>query len=130
MFTSIDADGNGVISREELVSTFQQQAGGHYSKEEVEAIARSVDINDSGKIDFNEFIIAMYDRRKLYLRDSLAEAFEHFDVDHTGFIEVEELREMLKGGDQAEVEYFFSVMDKDSDARISRQEFVEYLLQE
>ena len=45
-----------------------------------------MDINDSGKIDFNEFIIAMYDRRKLYLRESLGEAFEHFDVDHTGYI--------------------------------------------
>jgi Ca2+-binding EF-hand superfamily protein len=49
---------------------------------------RSIDINDSGKIDFNEFIIAMYDRRKLYMRESLAEAFEYFDVDHTGFIEI------------------------------------------
>jgi Ca2+-binding EF-hand superfamily protein len=37
---------------------------------------------------------------------------------------------MLKGGDQAEVEYFFSVIDKDSDARISRSEFINYLLEE
>jgi calcium-dependent protein kinase len=92
VFTSIDSDGNGVISREELITTFQQQAGMSFSRAEVEAIAQSVDINDSGKIDFNEFIIAMYDRRKLYLRESLGEAFEHFDVDHTGFIELEELR--------------------------------------
>jgi hypothetical protein len=35
MFTSIDSDGNGVISREELVNTFQQQAGVHVSREEV-----------------------------------------------------------------------------------------------
>jgi calcium-dependent protein kinase len=31
MFTCIDSDGNGVISREELVSTFKQQTGSHYS---------------------------------------------------------------------------------------------------
>jgi calcium-dependent protein kinase len=121
MFNSIDSDANGVISREELITIFQKYWEGHYSPEEVEAIANSIDINNSGKIDFNEFIIAMYDRRKLYLRESLNEAFDHFDIDHTGFIEVEELREMLKGGDKAEVEYFFTVMDTDSDARISRE---------
>lgn len=37
---------------------------------------------------------------------------------------------MLKGGDKAEVEYFFNVMDTDSDRKISREEFIEYLLAE
>jgi Ca2+-binding EF-hand superfamily protein len=50
---------------------------------------KNIDINKSGKIDFNEFIIAMYDKRKVYLKDSLNEAFEYFDNDHTGYIEIE-----------------------------------------
>jgi Ca2+-binding EF-hand superfamily protein len=37
---------------------------------------------------------------------------------------------MLKGGDKAEVEYFFRLMDTDSDRKISRQEFIDYLLKE
>lgn len=88
----------------------------------------SMDINGSGKIDFNEFIIAMYDKRKVYMRESLSEAFEYFDMDHTGYIEIEELREMLKGGDNAEIDYFLHQLDTDSDSKISKDEFIHYLL--
>lgn len=37
---------------------------------------------------------------------------------------------MLKGGDKAEVDHFFTVIDTDDDKRISREEFIRYLLQD
>jgi calcium-dependent protein kinase len=87
-----------------------------------------IDRNGSGKIDFNEFIIAMYNKDQLYVRDSLNEAFEYFDRDHTGFIELEELKAILRGADATEAEYFISKIDLDKDHRISREEFISYLL--
>jgi calcium-dependent protein kinase len=69
----------------------------------VDKMINSIDKNNSGQIDFNEFIIAMYDKDKLYIKESLSEAFEYFDRDKTGFIEIEELKDILNGGDAAEV---------------------------
>lgn len=43
----------------------------------------------------------MYDKEKLYIKESLNEAFEYFDKDKTGFIEIEELKNILNGGDAA-----------------------------
>jgi Ca2+-binding EF-hand superfamily protein len=70
----------------------------------------------------------MYDKDKLYVQESLNEAFEHLDRDHTGFIELDELKAILQGGDAAEAEYFISMIDLDKDRKISREEFISYLL--
>lgn len=50
-----------------------------------------MDKNRSGKIDFNEFIIAMYNRRKLFQLQSLEDAFDYFDKDKSGEISKKEL---------------------------------------
>lgn len=36
-------------------------------------------MNKSGKIDFNEFIIVMEGRKKLFISDHLSDAFDYFD---------------------------------------------------
>lgn len=35
---------------------------------------------------------------------------------------------MLKGGDNAEIDYFLHQLDTDSDNKISKDEFIDYLL--
>lgn len=50
-----------------------------------------IDKNKSGKIDFNEFIAAMYDKRALFQLQSLEEAFDFLDKDKSGEISREEL---------------------------------------
>lgn len=40
------------------------------------------------------------DRTKLFAKASLKEAFVHFDVNKNGFLEREELRQVLKQADQ------------------------------
>lgn len=46
-----------------------------YSEEDINDLVRSIDKNQSGKIDFNEFIVAMQNRSKLFIKESLSEAF-------------------------------------------------------
>lgn len=57
----------------------------------MEELLSIIDKNKSGKIDFNEFIAAMYDRRELFQMQSLEEAFDFLDKDKSGEISREEL---------------------------------------
>lgn len=84
-------------------------------------------MNGSGKIDFNEFLIAAYTRKKLFLEDSLVDAFNHFDVDRNGLLQREELIKLLAGCDIEEIESLLSEIDVNHDQQISRQEFLTYM---
>ena len=52
----------------------------------MEELLGLIDKNKSGKIDFNEFIGAIYSRRKLFEVKNLEEVFSYFDKDSSGFI--------------------------------------------
>ena len=56
------------------------------TESEVRKILKEIDQNDSGKIDFNEFLLAMYSRKKLFLQSSLIEAFKFYDLDNDGYL--------------------------------------------
>ena len=78
-----------------------------------------IDLDKSGKIDFGEFIVAMSDKEKVYARESLMEVFDHFDKDHTGYLDKVELKELLKGSEAEEIEFFLRELDTDQDNKIS-----------
>ena len=50
------------------------------------------DTDESGYIDYTEFIIAAMDKEKLLSRKNLELTFSSFDLDHNGTISVEELK--------------------------------------
>lgn len=53
---------------------------------EVERIMASVDIDKNGTIDYSEFISATINKTKLLTKDRLKTAFDHFDKNKSGFI--------------------------------------------
>lgn len=67
-FREIDKDGNGVIAKSELMRIFQEQKGNTFSESEVERIVDMVDTNDSGLIDFTEFVVAASNEEELLKR--------------------------------------------------------------
>ena len=56
-----------------------------------------IDLNQSGKIDFNEFILAMYTRKRLFLENALTDAFQHYDINRDGFLQRGEIKALLEG---------------------------------
>jgi len=55
----------------------------------------SLDTNNNGWIDYNEFLAGGM-RSKIYLnQDNLKNAFSFFDKDNSGFITVDELKAVL-----------------------------------
>lgn len=95
----MDKNGDGTITFEEL------KAGlGH--KENADTLIellRGADTDNSGSIDYTEFIAATLDHQT-YLRDDyLRTAFDLFDRDKSGKIDKDELIGLLQGEDMANV---------------------------
>jgi Ca2+-binding EF-hand superfamily protein len=74
----------------------------------VEDLLKIIDKNRSGLIDFNEFISAIYSRRKLFEVKNLEDVFGYLDRDNSGSIEKNELKSILVGIEDEEIEYLFA----------------------
>ena len=93
MFKSADLDGNGFIDYNE----FEEALGsfGH-SDEDSERIFRSIDLDGSGSIEYTEFLAATIEARCVIIEERLAEAFDRIDIDDSGYISKEDLKEFLQ----------------------------------
>ena len=63
-FTNLDKDGNGTLSREELLEGFTDLMGKVEAEKEVNKIMSEVDTDNSGTINYTEFIAASMDKEK------------------------------------------------------------------
>lgn len=61
-FKELDTDGNGTLSREELLVGYTKLVGAEKAKEMVDNIMSQVDKNNSGSIDYSEFVGATMNR--------------------------------------------------------------------
>ncbi len=60
MFTKFDADGNGEITRQELVAALSDpKVGVGVDKQEIDDIFSQVDTDKSGSISYHEFLEMM-----------------------------------------------------------------------
>ncbi len=87
-----------------------------------------LDFNNNGSIDYSEFLIANIDTNKLLNEEKLKEAFELFDVDHSGTITTDEIKKVLGGNsasniDDNEWERIMEEVDADGNGEISFEEF-------
>ncbi len=66
-FEALDADGNGVLTRDELILGYMKVYNFTRLEAETEAlkIIKSIDLNNSGEIDFFEFIVAAMHQEQL-----------------------------------------------------------------
>ena len=86
---------------------------------------QSVDINNSGQIDFSEFLVAAMDPNKLMSMEGLIQAFRLFDDDGNGYIEISELKEIMSGLSLSDEDWQILIeeYDTDHDGKISFDEF-------
>jgi len=145
-FGMYDEDGNGHITAEELGHVISS-LGQPVSHEQVLSMIRSVDENGDNEIDFPEFLVLMskhghHGARKRHHdrgdddseamdeeeREELKAAFEVFDTDHSGFIDMEELGRLMAGLGQDlsrnELDKMMNELDEDHDGQVSFEEFL------
>jgi calcium-dependent protein kinase len=65
------------------------------SDQEVNEIMVRVDTDNSGYIDYNEYIAATTNKQKMFSRRNLEQAFKLFDQDGNGKISSKEVMEIL-----------------------------------
>jgi calcium-dependent protein kinase len=78
-FSALDKNGDGKLTKDELLSGFAETMGNTAAEIEVERIMKTVDMDKNGCIDYSEFISATIDKRKLLSKERLRAAFSLFD---------------------------------------------------
>lgn len=96
------------------------------AKEEVDRIFALVDVDNSGEIDFSEFVTATVDKQRLLQEEKLKTAFSFYDADGSGSISTDEIKEVLGVGKQISEAVWLQVLkevDSDGNGEVDFEEF-------
>jgi calcium-dependent protein kinase len=130
IFKDIDVNGDGKLSKEEIMNGFDKYFNKTMNEEEVDKMFESVDTDNSGFIDYSEFIVAAMNEKNLLTNDKLEAAFKMFDKDGSGLITPDEIKEVLgKGGNLPEeaLNEIIKQVDDNGDGEISFEEFAQMM---
>jgi Ca2+-binding EF-hand superfamily protein len=125
-FVSMDESKSGTITLVELKKVLEEKFS--VPDDETMRIFGALDSNNDESIHYSDFLSAMVSTR-IALHDNLLKAaFKKFDTDSSGYITVDNLREVLgETYDGEAVQDLLADADLMHDGRISYPEFVTYL---
>lgn len=134
-FDLFDRDGSGGISFQELTCVMYA-LGQNITQAEALQLFQEVDTDNSGEIDFDEFIKMMSKRQQagkpLTEEEEIQRAFKLFDVDNSGTITAAELEKMMVnlGSDLTpdEVKLLIKEADYDGDGELDLEEFTKFMM--
>jgi len=130
LFQQFDKNGDGVLTREEILEGYKEFLGEMEAEKEADRIMAEVDIDKSGTIDYNEFILAALNRQKVLSKEKLEATFKMFDKDGSGTISAEEIKNVLgvTFSDQKALDAVIKEVDINGDGEISLVEFKEMMV--
>ncbi|CAG9322022.1 unnamed protein product [Blepharisma stoltei] len=131
VFRNLDRDGDGKISRHELLQTYTKTVGAEQAAIDVDRVMKEVDTDNNGYINYSEFLKATLDIRKVMSTENLKAAFRMFDKDGNGSISADELRKVLEGGASSSEQVWNDIIDQvdqNGDGEIDLQEFEDIVL--
>jgi len=128
-FVALDVSGRGVLTAQEL-SDGLDQAGLHRSESDVVRLVRGLDTDQSGMVDYTEFLAAALDKSRYLNKDLLWKAFNVFDRDGDGHITQAELSKVLDRGRSHTVSnVLMRHVDSNGDGTIDFKEFIDMMEQ-
>jgi calcium-dependent protein kinase len=99
-FKRFDKNGNGTISKDELLEGYKElYADRNLSVQqiqiEVDNIWMKIDLDGSGAIDYTEWTVGTINKANVITKQKLKKAFEMFDLDGSGRISSFEIKAVL-----------------------------------
>lgn len=90
----------------------------------VNEIMSIIDSNQSGEIDYTEFLVATLNQELLLDERKLKEAFGAFDKDGNGHIDLQEIKGLMAGVELDDAEWLelMEEYDVDGDGKVDRVE--------
>ena len=131
LFKNLDKDGNGTLSRQEIVEGMGLFSRATGLDQEIDRIMQHVDIDGSGEIDYTEFITATLNRSRLLSKERLEIAFKLYDTDNSGTITKDELKAIFGKSHQYDDSFWEEMIqevDKNGDGVIDIHEFSDMML--
>lgn len=132
IFKSLDANGDGQLSKEEIMNGYEEHFGKLLNEDEIDKLFNDVDTDKSGSIDYSEFIVATMSSKKNMSEEKLTAAFKLFDTDGNGTISPEELKSVLCSSGQISdetVDQILKQADENNDGEIEFDEFCKLMAQ-
>lgn len=127
-FRSIDENGDGRITKEELNIAFSKIYNVPDAQEEVDEVFANIDNDNNGFIEYEEYIRASIDKNILLNDNFLRYTFKYFDKDGSGEITVDEIISSLIQKESKEVtedlaKELLASCDMDSNQSLDYEEF-------
>ena len=95
LFNQIDTNGDGKISKEELLNGFSERYKSDTLEEDIEEIYKNLDMDNNGYIEYEEFVRAAVSKEYFVKDNALKFAFRYFDKDNSGEITFNEIEELF-----------------------------------
>ena len=135
IFSEFDKDGDGTLDTK-YVGTIMRSLGQSPTESELRAIIVEVDADNSGYMDFPEFLTVMANhiKEETDTKDDICTAFKVFDEKGKGTISVRNLRNVLSSMGDAltadELDEMVKSADTSSCGEINYEEFVAKMMKE
>jgi calcium-dependent protein kinase len=139
-FIDLDADGNGVVSIEELRALLMSmRISLRLSESQIKRCLKQIDVNGDGTVDKDEMmdILKKFDTegviyKALNARSNIRKDFLRYDTDESGYITKEELVQIIKDRTGIAVpakhlDLMVKEVDENDDNRINYEEFVKLM---
>jgi calcium-dependent protein kinase len=129
IFNKFDENNDGRLTMEELTKGFRNSVKNKFSDEDLQRIISRIDVDKNGFIEYEEFLTATIDCKKLLTEENLKKAFRLFDKDGSGKISSDELKMILTCDHENEEVWkkVISEIDCNGDGEISFEEFVKMM---
>ncbi|KAK4759429.1 hypothetical protein SAY87_022560 [Trapa incisa] len=124
-FHTMDTNNRGKVNIDEL-RVGLNKLGHQVPDSDLQMMMEAGDIDKDGYLDYGEFVAISIHLRKMGNDEHLKKAFEFFDKNQSGYIEIQELRDALADEVDTSEEVISAIMhdvDTDKDGRISYDEF-------
>jgi calcium-dependent protein kinase len=99
IFINFDDNGDGRLTKDELIKGLNLILNEEESEKEVNRLMDIIDVDGNGFIEYEEFLRAGLDKKVILTEDNLKTAFQMFDINHRDKINSKELGQVLGRGD-------------------------------